>query len=130
MNEMGWIRPSSWGGGQNKYTGISGGCMYMAMAQITGQATVAFTSTASSSSFNSFVAAYNAGKEICFGSKDDPLSSSVVGNHAYAVVSYNATAHTVTLFNPWGINNGSAPGLVTLTWSQIQGSFDSFDRTA
>ena len=52
MNEMGWIRPWQWGGGQNKYTGISGGCMYMAMAQITGQATVAFASTASSSSFS------------------------------------------------------------------------------
>lgn len=130
MNEMGWIRPSSWGGGQNKYTGISGGCMYMALAQITGRATVAFTSTASSGGFNTVVAAFDAGESICFGSKDYPLSSSVVGNHAYAVVGYSATAQTITLFNPWGINNGSAPGLVTLTWAQIQGSFDYFDRTA
>ena len=130
MNECGWIRPTSWGGGQNKYTGISGGCMYMALAQITGQATVAFASTSYSGSFNTLVSAFDAGESICFGSKTAPASISVVGNHAYAVVGYDVTAQTVTLFNPWGINNGSAPGLVTLTWTQVKASFDYFDRTA
>ncbi len=55
--------------------------------------------------------------------------STVVGDHAYAVVGYNATNQTVTLFNPWGINNGSSyPGLITLTWAQIQANFSSWDR--
>ena len=28
------------------------------------------------------------------------------------------------LFNPWGLNNGTSfPGLVTLSWSEIVGSF-------
>jgi hypothetical protein len=106
INECGWIRPTSWGGGQNVYTGISGGCMYMAMNQITGQSTTAFISTAGSS-FNTMAAAFNSGKEICFGSKDSPANPNlVVGDHAYAVVGINMTTHTVTLFNPWGLNNG------------------------
>ena len=130
MNECGWIRPTSWGGGQNKYTAISGGCMYMALNQITGQATVAYTSVSTTSGFNAFVAAFNAGKSICFGSKTSPASSSVVGNHAYAVIAYNTKTQTVTLFNPWGLNNGHDSGLVTLTWTQVKTSFDWFDRTA
>ena len=36
-------------------------------------------------------------------------------NHAYAIVGYNATSDTFTLYNPWGSNQ---PG--QLTWSQLQ----------
>ncbi len=131
MNECGWIRPASWGGGQNKYTGISGGDMAMAMSQITGLSSIGAVSTRGSSGFSAVVAAFSAGKEICFGSLDSPANSSlVVGDHAYAMVGFNATTKTITLFNPWGINNGEAPGLVTLTWSQIQANFADFERTA
>jgi hypothetical protein len=49
-----------------------------------------------------------------------------VGGPAYAVASYNAATQQVTLFNPWGTQYG----LLTLTWSQIQASFQYFDRTA
>jgi len=87
---------------------------------------VAFTSTTGTNSFTAFVSAYNSGKSIGFASKPTPASSSVVGSHAYAVVGYNATNQTITLFNPWGIEYG----LITMTWSQIQGSFSYFDRTA
>ncbi|HEY2759881.1 MAG TPA: C2 family cysteine protease [Pirellulales bacterium] len=129
INECGWIRPASWGGGQNVYTGISGGAMYMALNQITGAATVAYTST--TSSFDAMAAAFNAGKSICFGSKDSPANTNlVVGDHAYAVVAVNTTTHTVTLFNPWGLNNGHDSGTVTLSWTQVQANFDWYDRTA
>jgi hypothetical protein len=130
MNECGWIRPTTWGGGQNQYTAISGGCMYMALNQITGQATVAYTSVSTTSGFNAFVTAFNAGKSICFGSKTSPASSSVVGNHAYAVVGYSAKTQTVTLFNPWGLNNGHDSGYVTMSWTLVKKNFDWFDRTA
>ena len=93
---------------------------------ITGQNTSPFTMTSSTSGFQTFVTAYTANKMIGFASMSTPASSSVVGNHAYAVVGYNATNQTITLFNPWGVEYG----LVTMTWAQIQGSFSYFDRTA
>ena len=88
---------------------------------------VAFTSTAVGTSFQTFVTAWNAGKSIGFASKQTtPAGSGVVGSHAYAVVGYNATNQTVTLFNPWGTEYAT----LTLTWTQIQASFQYFDRTA
>jgi hypothetical protein len=125
INEMGWLRSGLQGNGQNSYSAIEGGYIFAALGQITGQGTSPFTSTSLSTSFTTFVTAYNAGKSIGFASRSSPASSSVVGNHAYAVVGYNATNQTVTLFNPWG----TSYGLVTMTWSQIQGSFSYFDRT-
>jgi hypothetical protein len=128
LNELGWERPGLSGNGQNSYSAISGGYIYAAQGQITGAATTAFTmtGTAANQNFSTFVSAFNAGKLIGFASKAHPASTTVVGGHAYAVVGYNATNQTVTLFNPWGIQYG----LVTLNWSQIQQNFDYFDRTA
>jgi Calpain family cysteine protease len=126
LNELGWERPMLSGNGQNSYTAIEGGYIYASQGQVTGLSTVAFAMTGYSNSFSTFVTAFNAGKLVGFASKSTPASSSVVGNHAYAVVGYNATNQTVTLFNPWGIQYG----LVTLNWSQIQQNFDYFDRTA
>ena len=106
----------------NQYTSISGGYMGTALSEISGQKSTMFNSVTSSTSFASFVSAYNAGNLLEFGSVASPVASSgVVGDHAYAVVGYNATNKTVTLFNPWGINNGEAPGLVTLTSSTNRG---------
>jgi len=50
----------------------------------------------------------------------------VVGNHCYAVVGYDAFSGNVTVFNPWGIENG----LLTLSWSDVVANFQYFDRTA
>lgn len=125
INEMGWLRGALPGSGQNSYAAVEGGYIYQALAQITGQSTTPFTYTTGSTSFNTFVTAFNQGKSIGFASKSTPASSQVVGNHAYAVVGYNATNNTITLFNPWGVEYG----LVTMTWSDIQGSFSYFDRT-
>ena len=118
-------------GSPNQYTAISGGYMGTALSEITGKANVSFNGLTASNSFTSFVNAYNAGDLIEFGSNASPTLSTVVGDHAYAVVGYNATNHTVTLFNPWGVNNGSSmPGLITLTWAQVQSNFLYYDRTA
>jgi hypothetical protein len=126
INEMGWLRSGLSGNGQNAYSAIEGGYIFAALGQITGQSTTAFASTASASNFTAFVNAYNQGKMIGFASLQNPGSSSVVGGHAYAVVGYNATNQTITLFNPWGIEYG----LVTMTWAQIGQNFSYFDRTA
>jgi Calpain family cysteine protease len=130
INECGWIRPASWGGGENEYTGISGGSMAQALNQITGQSTVSY-STAGSTTFSAFASAFSAGKAICLGSVDSPSASSqIVGDHAYAVIGVNTTTHTVTVFNPWGVNNGHDSGTITLSWADIQANFGWFDRTA
>ena len=126
INEMGWTRGSLTGNGQNSYAAIEGGYIYAALGHITGQSTIAFTYTTGTTSFTTFVNACNQGKSIGFASKSTPASTQVVGGHAYAVVGYNATNQTITLFNPWGVEYG----LVTMTWAQIQGSFQYFDRTA
>ena len=69
LNEFGWIRPTSWGGGKNVYNAISGGCMFMALNQITGEATVSGVPTFySTQGFNMLVSAFNAGDSICLGS--------------------------------------------------------------
>ncbi len=116
-------------GGANQYTAISGGYMGTAMSEITGRANISFNGLTASNSFSAFVSAYNSGNLLEFGSKSSPTLSTVVGDHAYAVVGYDAKSQTVTLFNPWGINNGSSePGLVTLTWAQVQANFAYYDR--
>ena len=102
INQMGWLRSGLPGNGQNSYAAIEGGYIYAALGQISGQATVAFASTAGTASFSTFVTAFNAGKSIGFASKSAPASNTVVGNHAYTVLSYNAANQTVTLYNPWG----------------------------
>ncbi len=113
----------------NEYTAISGGYMGEAMTEITDRANVSFNNFTASNSFTNFVNDFKAGNLIEFASDGSPQLATVVGDHAYAVVGYNATNQTITLFNPWGINNGtSEPGLITLSWSQIQANFAYWDR--
>ena len=126
VNEMGWLRSGLSGNGQNSYSAIEGGYIYVALGQITGQSTVAFTLTTSATSFTSFVSAYNQGKLIGFASLPAPASLQLVGNHAYAVVGYDAANQTITLFNP----QITEYGLVTMNWTQVQSSFFYFDQTA
>jgi hypothetical protein len=126
LNEMGWERGSLSGNGQNAYSAIEGGYCNAALGHITGLATTNFAMFSAPASETTFKNAYNAGKLIDFASLPSPGSSSVVGSHAYAVLSYDATAHTVTLFNPWGTEFG----LVTMAWSDLSASFYYFDRTA
>jgi hypothetical protein len=126
VNQSGWERAGLPGNGLNAYAAISGGYINSALKFVIGQNTVNFVMTGGGTSFSAFVAAFNSGKSIGFASYSTPASKSVVGNHAYAVVGYNASAGTVTLFNPWGIEYG----LVTMSWAQIQQNFQYFDRTA
>ncbi len=129
INECGWIRPAGWGGGLNVYTDISSGVAYMPLGQITGQATTAFEMTSGTSSFGKLAAAFGAGKEVCLAT-DGSTSAPIIGDHEYAVLSVDNAAQTVTLFNPWGINNGNDSGVITLTWQEIQTNFEYFDQTA
>jgi hypothetical protein len=124
MNEAGWLRPSSWGGGQNAYAGIEGGLFSDVSRQVANR-----WASDSWVMGNSDAAAINTaestGKLVGFASSTDPADPRIVGNHQYVLVAYNHTTRTVTLFNPWGLGNGSPyPGLVDLTLSQLGSSFD------
>jgi hypothetical protein len=129
MNETGWIRPTAWGGGKNVYNAISSGCMFMALNQITGAPTGSSLSTAyTPGAFDAFVHSVSVGDAVCLGSVNNPADSGIVGDHAYAVLSVDSTNRTVTVYNPWGVNNGEAPGIVTLTWLQVSQDFGSYDE--
>lgn len=53
-----------------------------------------------------------------------PLDPRLAGNHQYIVVAYNGSTQTVTLFNPWGLNNVSnKTGLVDRRLTQLAGNF-------
>jgi hypothetical protein len=56
---------------------------------------------------------------LTVGSVTGNSSLGIVGDHDYAVLGYNASNQTFTLLNPWGWNNGAAPGIINLTWGQI-----------
>jgi hypothetical protein len=124
LNEFGWSRAGFSGSGQNSYAAIASGYISDALDHVTNQ-TATHTFTSGSTSFNTFVTAYNGGKLIGFASFATPVTAGVVGGHAYAVVGYDSVAQTVTLFNPWGIQYG----LTTMSWSLIQQNFQYFDRT-
>ena len=51
---------------------------------------------------------------ICTNGTTDP-SSGLYAGHAYAVIGYDNTSGTFTLYNPWGFDQ---PG--PLTWTQLQ----------
>ena len=52
--------------------------------------------------------------------------------HTYAVIGYDATKHTVTLFNPWG-QSGDDPaikyGTITVSWSEFVANFKSLHHS-
>jgi hypothetical protein len=118
------------GNGVNSYQAIAGGWGGQAVQQIVGRPTTLWQPL----SLTSLVSAWNAGQFLTLGSKgtSDTMidGNGVVQRHAYVVVGYNATTQRFTVFNPWGMNNGSAPDLLTLSITQIQQSFSSFDRVS
>lgn len=124
MNETNWLRPAAWGGGVNSYAGIEGGMFSDAVAQVVNHASSSYYVSGASDDTALGNAVAN-GKLVGFASSSNPTNSQVVGDHQYIVIAYNSSTKTVTLFNPWGINNGSSyPGLVDLTLSQLAGNFD------
>ncbi|MBI3836478.1 MAG: peptidase C2 calpain [Planctomycetia bacterium] len=124
MNESGWLRADVGDTGHNSYDALSGGYMFDALNQMTNQRTGDYYVNQ-----NVFTSLYNSGKLITFGSIDNPIDRSVVGDHAYAVLSYNVRTQQVTLFNPWGLNNGYAPATVMLTWTQLNNDFGDMEFT-
>jgi Ca2+-binding RTX toxin-like protein len=127
--ESGWVHPVG-----NEYRNcaktISGGYVAEAIRQITNRR----TGFCYRPDFNAMVKAFNEGHMISLASKtnigtDRLASPDIAPRHAHAVVGYDARTQTFLVFNPWGINNGSKPGLLRLSFAQIQANFNFWDRT-
>lgn len=123
INESGWIYQDN----TNTYKGIgNGGYISDALAQITGQK----TALGQGLDYNSIVNVFNSGHLVGLASKANGTASNIVQGHAYAVINYSSSTQKFTLFNPWGINNASSkPGIVELSWSEIETSFSYWDST-
>jgi hypothetical protein len=67
---------------------------------------------------------------IGLSTKSNVIDYNIIANHAYVLLDYNPSSQTFTLFNPWGIDNGSSkPGIIELAWSQIEANFSYWDAT-
>ncbi|MER3494099.1 MAG: peptidase [Mastigocladus sp. ERB_26_2] len=123
LNESGWIYQDN----TNSYHGIgNGGYVSDALTNITGLN----TSLANLLNFNSIVNAFNSGQMIGLTTKSTVVDANIIAAHAYALIGYNSATQMFTLFNPWGVENGtSKPGIIELSWNQIEGNFSYWDAT-
>jgi Ca2+-binding RTX toxin-like protein len=136
-NESGWLGQdgtNSYNGlgaeiadGADNPDGINGGFEETALHQITAANVV--SRKPSTSTFAQVRGAFDAGQAITFGTPADPPNPGVVGDHAYMMVGYDATHHTITLRNPWGPGAGK-PELITLTFADVQANFDVWSAAA
>jgi hypothetical protein len=129
MSESGFLRGRN---ATNSYAVISGGMMSEALTQLTGRTGSSYWMPRSSSaSFDVLRAAYDAGKCVGLATGNAVASSLLVARHQFVMVGYDAEARTITVFNPWGINNGtSMPGLLTMHQDDIFANFVYWSRSA
>jgi hypothetical protein len=62
---------------------------------------------------------------ITIGTVDDPPTDGRIGNHMYAVHSYNFGTGKFKLYNPW---NGDFT-YIELTWAELQANCQSWGKT-
>jgi hypothetical protein len=108
--------------GQNNYASIEGGWMDVVNTQVLNHAATDYN-VATTSDRNAMIAALAANKAVTIGTinlPSDPYDG-LYGDHAYNVVSYNASTGMFTLYNPWGIDQ---PG--PLSWTQLTQDCDVF----
>jgi len=122
INEEGWTGH----GHKNSYQAIAAGSPVDTIAQITSGATdfEAITVHTSSTKLNAIVSDFQSGEAITFATKNHGTAADILNDHIYVMINYDHATQEVTLFNPWGLNNGTPfRGLVTLSWSEIVHSF-------
>jgi hypothetical protein len=100
--------------GLNAYASIQGGWMATVDAQVLGHNATDYIMTRTAE--QTAISALAAGKAVTIGTLSwSGTNCGLYGNHAYAIIGYNAGSDTFILYNPWGSNQ---PG--PLTWSQLQ----------
>jgi hypothetical protein len=125
-NGFGWIGSSNQG--VDSYGALNGGYPQWPLSAITGQSVPAYSVNA-----NSVMNAFLQGNFVVMCTPDNPNSSQVVPEHCYALLNYNGSTTSFTLYNPWGVNGGYSgdngkyyPGFVTLTCAALPSNFDSW----
>jgi hypothetical protein len=112
--------------GNNLYSSIAGGWMADVDAQVLGHSASSYT-VITSSDQAALISAMNNKLAVTIGTDTSNLSSDALayglyGSHAYAIIGYNSTAGTFTLYNPWGFDQPNA----ALTWSQLKSTCEGF----
>ena len=111
----------------NSYAAIDGGDSN-GLTAVTGQSVNELTindltsESTAQLDLNLIQAAFNAGNDVMVGTGGNAISNDWVTDHMYAVTAVNASAGTVTLYNPWGdaaASNGM-DARFTATVSQLE----------
>jgi hypothetical protein len=101
----------------NTYSSIAGGWMSDVYGQALGIAAQDFNMNSVGES--ALIAAMGIPTDAESIGTDDNPGNGLYGDHAYAIIGYNASNGTFLLYNPWGMDQ---PGW--LTWSQLTASCD------
>jgi hypothetical protein len=110
----------------NSYTNIQGGWMGDVYQQALGYSTLYAMMTSTSSAKATMINALNGHQAVNLGTNTSPNfnDTGLYGNHAYNVLSYNASTAKFTLYNPWGSNQPKQ-----LTWAQLSSNAGWFSAT-
>ena len=103
----------------NTYSGIEGGWMGVVDAQVLGYNATDYYSLTTGDE-QAAIAALNSNLPLTMATNNNG-GDGLYGDHAYGVLSYNASTATFTLYNPWGF---SQPG--QLTWAQLEATCNGF----
>jgi hypothetical protein len=112
--------------GTNNYTSIQGGWMADVDAQVLGHSASSYN-LSGNTALQALISGMTNHQAVTIGTDstnnpNDLLSYNLYGSHAYAVVGYNASNQTFTLYNPWGTSQPTQ----ALTWAQLQATCDGF----
>jgi len=110
-------------GGINAYSDIEGGWMADVYSQLVGRTANSYN-LVSASDEAALVTAMTNHWAVSIGTDCEAnLPYGLYGCHAYAVIGYDSSAGTFTLYNPWGCDQPTT----SLTWAQLQSVCDGFD---
>jgi hypothetical protein len=124
QSASGWLGTSAMG--HNAYNALNGGNPAVALSALMGR-----NAQDNDVSDSAIAACWKQGQLLVLLTVTQPPDKSIVGYHAYAVLSYNAATDTYTLFNPWGVAGAAGgktfyPGFVTVTGRQLAANFDAY----
>jgi Calpain family cysteine protease/Fibronectin type III domain len=123
-NGMGWVETQYVG--QDSYSALNGGYPSWALQAITGKSANDFAINPTDAA-----AAWNSGEFVVLCTTASPSNAYIVGDHAYAMLGYNASSSTpFTMYNPWGTDaNGDGWYDGLYDGHQVYGKFNASAAT-
>jgi hypothetical protein len=136
LNEQTGAMHGADGAAANSYNDISGGWASV-IGELTGQSVTNYWTYAGESAssttqlLTTLQAALAQGQDVDMGTSGKAVAAStnLVASHMFAVIGVNATAGTVTLYNPWGQNGGNMPAEFTISIGTIVADGATFAAT-